>query len=69
MPALLYTHGRPGFYFRVLEEGVVGADDTIERVAAGPQAMTVREASARDRTAPADRLLGRWTRSRDSRQR
>jgi MOSC domain-containing protein YiiM len=25
MPALLYTHGRPGFYLRVLEEGEVGA--------------------------------------------
>ena len=24
MPALLYTHGRPGFYLRVLEEGEVG---------------------------------------------
>jgi ferredoxin-NADP reductase/MOSC domain-containing protein YiiM len=46
MPALLYTHGRPGFYLRVLEEGEVGAGDAIERVAVGPQAMTVRELSA-----------------------
>jgi MOSC domain-containing protein YiiM len=44
MPALLYSHGRPGFYLRVLEEGEVGAGDAIERVAAGP--MTVREVSA-----------------------
>src|SRR5215208_1615166 len=46
MPALLYSHGRPGFYLRVLEEGEVGADDVIERVATGPEAMTVREVSA-----------------------
>ena len=46
MPALLYSHGRPGFYLRVLEEGEVGAGDRIERVAVGPEAMTVREVSA-----------------------
>lgn len=46
MPALLYSHGRPGFYMRVLEEGEVGAGDDIERVAVGPEAMTVREVSA-----------------------
>ena len=46
MPALLYAHGRPGFYLRVLEEGEVGAGDAIERVAVGPGAMTVREVSA-----------------------
>ena len=46
MPALLYTHGRPGFYLRVLEQGAVGAGDAIERVAVGPEAMTVRELSA-----------------------
>jgi ferredoxin-NADP reductase len=46
MPALLYSHGRPGFYLRVLEEGEVGAGDAIERVATGQEAMTVREVSA-----------------------
>jgi ferredoxin-NADP reductase/MOSC domain-containing protein YiiM len=46
MPALLYAHGRPGFYLRVLEEGEVGAGDAIERVRVGPEAMTVREVSA-----------------------
>ena len=46
MPALLYTHGRPGFYMRVLEEGDVGAGDFIERIATGPGAMSVREVSA-----------------------
>jgi ferredoxin-NADP reductase/MOSC domain-containing protein YiiM len=46
MPALLYSHGRPGFYLRVLEKGEVGAGDEIERIAVGPQAMSVREVSA-----------------------
>jgi len=46
MPALLYSHGRPGFYMRVLEEGEVGAGDGIERIAVGPEAMSVREVSA-----------------------
>jgi ferredoxin-NADP reductase len=45
MPALLYSHGRPGFYLRVLEEGEVGAGDGIERIAVGPEAMSVREVS------------------------
>jgi ferredoxin-NADP reductase/MOSC domain-containing protein YiiM len=46
MPALLYAHGRPGFYLRVLEEGEVGAGDAIECIVVGPGAMTVREVSA-----------------------
>jgi ferredoxin-NADP reductase/MOSC domain-containing protein YiiM len=46
MPALLYSHGRPGFYLRVLEEGEVGAGDAVERVARGPGSMSVREVSA-----------------------
>jgi MOSC domain-containing protein YiiM len=33
MAALLVAHGRPGFYFRVLEEGEVKAGDEIVRVA------------------------------------
>jgi ferredoxin-NADP reductase/MOSC domain-containing protein YiiM/ferredoxin len=43
IPSLLVAHRRPGFYFRVLEEGEVGAGDTIERVSRGPEAMTVTE--------------------------
>ncbi|MET7741863.1 MOSC and FAD-binding oxidoreductase domain-containing protein [Streptomyces sp. NPDC005385] len=43
MPALLVAHGRPGFYFRVLAEGPVEADDEIIKVRTGPEAMTVRE--------------------------
>jgi ferredoxin-NADP reductase/MOSC domain-containing protein YiiM len=41
MPALLVAHGRPGFYFRVLEQGEVKAGDEIVRVASGPERMTV----------------------------
>src|SRR5690348_14382862 len=33
MPALLVSHRRPGFYFRVLEEGDVQAGDAIVKVA------------------------------------
>ena len=43
MPALLVSHGRPGFYFRVIEEGEVGAGDEIVRVADGPEHVTVQE--------------------------
>jgi len=32
MPALLTSSGRPGFYFRVLQEGEVGAGDAIVKV-------------------------------------
>jgi ferredoxin-NADP reductase/MOSC domain-containing protein YiiM/ferredoxin len=43
MPALLVGHHRPGFYFRVIEEGKVEAGDSIERAERGPEAMTVAE--------------------------
>lgn len=46
MPALLVSHHRPGFYFRVLREGAVQAGDEIVKVATGPQAMTVAEIDA-----------------------
>lgn len=46
MAALLVAHHRPGFYFRVLEEGEVGAGDEIVKVAEGPEHLTVTEASA-----------------------
>jgi ferredoxin-NADP reductase/MOSC domain-containing protein YiiM len=35
--------GRLGFYLRVLEEGEVGIGDSIDRVQAGPELITVRE--------------------------
>src|SRR5262249_25731908 len=46
MPALLTSSGRPGFYFRVLQEGEVGAGDEIVKVAEGKERMTVAEINA-----------------------
>jgi ferredoxin-NADP reductase/MOSC domain-containing protein YiiM len=46
MPALLVSHHRPGFYFRVLREGRVQAGDDIVQVATGPEAMTVADIDA-----------------------
>ena len=46
MAALLVRHGRPGFYFRVIEEGDVEAGDEITRVADGPERMSVSEINA-----------------------
>ena len=46
IPALLVSHHRPGFYFRVLEEGDVEAGDEIVKVASGPEQMTVAETDA-----------------------
>ena len=46
MPALLVAHHRPGFYFRVLQEGEVGAGDDIVKVADGPQRVTVADMDA-----------------------
>src|SRR4051794_28243420 len=43
IPALLVSHRRPGFYFRVLEEGDVEAGDEIVKLAAGPEQMPVAE--------------------------
>lgn len=43
MPAMLVAHLRPGFYLRVLQEGEVGAGDLIEKLADGPERMTVAE--------------------------
>jgi ferredoxin-NADP reductase/MOSC domain-containing protein YiiM len=46
MPALVVAHHRPGFYFRVIEEGEVEAGDEIVKVLAGPEQMTVAEIDA-----------------------
>ena len=46
MPALLTSSGRPGFYFRVLQEGEVGAGDEIAKVGEVPERMTVAEINA-----------------------
>jgi ferredoxin-NADP reductase/MOSC domain-containing protein YiiM len=46
MAALLVSHHRPGFYFRVIEEGDVGAGDEIVKVADGPEHVTIAEIDA-----------------------
>jgi ferredoxin-NADP reductase/MOSC domain-containing protein YiiM/ferredoxin len=46
IPALLVSHHRPGFYFRVLQEGEVEAGAEIIKLAPGPEQMTVAEVSA-----------------------
>src|SRR5438105_4029443 len=46
MAALMVSHGRPGFYLRVLTEGVVQAGDEITLVGRDPEAMTVAEMDA-----------------------
>jgi ferredoxin-NADP reductase/MOSC domain-containing protein YiiM/ferredoxin len=43
IPALLVSHKRPGFYFRVIEEGEVEAGDEITKVSSGPEQITVAE--------------------------
>ena len=43
MPALLVEHHRPGFYFRVLQTGEVGAGDEIVKVSSSPERMSVAE--------------------------
>jgi ferredoxin-NADP reductase/MOSC domain-containing protein YiiM len=46
MPALLTGSGRPGFYFRVLQEGDVGAGDEISKVGEASERMTIAEVNA-----------------------
>ena len=46
MPALLTSSGRPGFYFRVLQEGDVGPGDEIIKVGEAAERMTVAEINA-----------------------
>src|SRR5260370_5178866 len=46
MPALLTSSGRPGFYFRVEQEGEVGAGDEIMKVGEANERMTVAEINA-----------------------
>ena len=71
MPALLVAHGRPGFYFRVPQEGEVEAGDEIVKIAAGlEQALArrrrrhaacrpVQQADAEPRLQAPDRLAQR----------
>ena len=46
MAALLTSSGRPGFYFRVLQEGEVGAGDEIVKAGDAKERMTVSEINA-----------------------
>jgi ferredoxin-NADP reductase/MOSC domain-containing protein YiiM len=46
MAALLTSSGRPGFYFRVLGEGDVGAGDEIVKVGEAQERMSVAEINA-----------------------
>jgi ferredoxin-NADP reductase/MOSC domain-containing protein YiiM len=46
MAALLVARGRPGFYFRVIEEGEVEAGDEIVQVGSGAERMSVAEIDA-----------------------
>jgi ferredoxin-NADP reductase/MOSC domain-containing protein YiiM/ferredoxin len=46
MAALLVAHHRPGFYFRVLQEGEVGAGDDIVKISDGPERISVADVDA-----------------------
>jgi ferredoxin-NADP reductase/MOSC domain-containing protein YiiM len=46
MASLVVAHHRPGFYFRVIEEGEVGPGDEIVKVAGGAERMSVAEIDA-----------------------
>jgi ferredoxin-NADP reductase/MOSC domain-containing protein YiiM len=46
MPALLTSSGRPGFYFRVLQEGEVSVGDEIVKVGEAKERMTVADVNA-----------------------
>jgi len=46
MPALLTSSGRPGFYFRVLQEGEIGAGDEIAKVGEATERMSVTDVNA-----------------------
>jgi ferredoxin-NADP reductase/MOSC domain-containing protein YiiM len=46
LPALLVSHHRPGFYMRVIHEGVVEAGDEIVKTRTGPTALSVADVDA-----------------------
>jgi ferredoxin-NADP reductase/MOSC domain-containing protein YiiM len=46
LPSLLVAHGRPGFYLRVLTEGMVQAGDEIICTRRGPHELTVADIDA-----------------------
>jgi MOSC domain-containing protein YiiM/ferredoxin-NADP reductase len=46
MAALVVEHHRPGFYFRVLQEGEVEAGDEIVKITDGPERISVADVDA-----------------------
>jgi ferredoxin-NADP reductase/MOSC domain-containing protein YiiM len=46
MAALLVSHRRPGFYFRVITEGQIEAGQDVVKVDSGPEQVTVAEIDA-----------------------
>ncbi|TFV59659.1 MOSC domain-containing protein [Mycobacterium sp. PS03-16] len=46
MAALLVSHRRPGFYCRVIEQGLVEAGRSIDKISDGPEHVTVAEIDA-----------------------
>lgn len=46
MAALLVSHRRPGFYFRVITEGEVEAGQEIVQIESGPEGLTVADIDA-----------------------
>ncbi|HXT88703.1 MAG TPA: MOSC domain-containing protein [Trebonia sp.] len=46
LPALMVGHHRPGFYMRVIREGLIQAGDEIVKTVRGPGGVTVADADA-----------------------
>ena len=46
MAALLVSHRRPGFYFRVITEGQIEAGQDIVKIGSGPEQVSVAEIDA-----------------------
>jgi MOSC domain-containing protein YiiM len=43
MVKLFWASGRSGIYFSIVEEGDLGAGDVLEKIAAGPEEVTVKD--------------------------
>jgi ferredoxin-NADP reductase/MOSC domain-containing protein YiiM len=46
LPALMVSHHRPGFYMRVIREGLIQAGDEVVKTVRGPGGVTVADADA-----------------------
>jgi len=60
IPALLTSRGRPGFYFRVLQEGEVGAGDEIVKMGEAKERIQARSAKALAKLNAASQNCPRW---------